>query len=62
MLNLDGYYDHIIQHLDHCVREGFIKPEHRALVIFDTSLEKLLDRMESFTPPERPRWTSGRDD
>ncbi len=61
VMNLDGYYDHIIQHLDLCVREGFIKPEHRALVIFENSLEALLDRMESFVPPERPKWVGGRE-
>lgn len=60
VLSLNGYYDHLIQHLDLCVREGFIKPEHRALVLFDDSLESLLDRMESFVPPKRPHWAGGR--
>ncbi len=60
VMNLNGYYDHLIQHLDLCVREGFIKPEHRALVIFESSLETLLDKMEAFTPPDRPKWVGGR--
>ena len=56
VLSLNGYYDHVIQHLDLCVRECFIKPEHRALVLFEEHLEPLLDRMEAFVPPDRPNW------
>ncbi|QDV05501.1 LOG family protein YvdD [Planctomycetes bacterium Poly30] len=60
VLNLNGYYEHVVQHLDLAVREGFIRPEHRALVLVESDLETLLDRMDAWTPPPRPRWAGTR--
>jgi uncharacterized protein (TIGR00730 family) len=60
VLDLDGYYTHVVQHLDLAAREGFIRPQHRELVIVDSDLETLLTRMDAFTPPERPVWAADR--
>ncbi len=54
--DLDGYYTHVAQHLDLAVREGFIRPEHRALVRIDGELDRLLDHMDAFQAPARPDW------
>lgn len=43
LLNLCGYYDPLIQFLDHGVAQGFIKPKHRALLIVENSPAQLLD-------------------
>jgi uncharacterized protein (TIGR00730 family) len=48
LLNVGGYYRHIIQFLDHAVEEGFLKPEHRSMLIVEPEAEKLLDRFETF--------------
>lgn len=32
LVNVDGYYDGLLRFFDDAVREGFIKPEYRALV------------------------------
>lgn len=60
VLNLDGYYDHIVAHLDHATQEGFIRPEHRQLVIVEANLETLLDRMDGYEPPTRSPWNPSR--
>ncbi len=60
VLNLEGYYDHVVAHLDLAVREGFIKPEHRQLVIVDPDLPSLLERMEIYEAPSRAAWSAGR--
>src|SRR5262245_14594935 len=44
MLNVAGYYDPLIQFLDHAVAEDFIKPKDRALLIVEKTPAALLDR------------------
>jgi uncharacterized protein (TIGR00730 family) len=51
LLNAAGYFDPLVTLIDHAVREGFIKPAHRQLLLFEPSPEKLLDRMDRYTPP-----------
>ena len=48
LLNVSGYYDSLIQFLDHAVSQDFIKPKHRALLIVEREPAKLLDRFEEF--------------
>ena len=47
LLNIAGYYDSLIEFLDHAVAEDFLKPEHRALLIVENQVKKLLDRFEA---------------
>jgi hypothetical protein len=47
LLNVCGYYDPLIQFLDHAVGEDFIKPKHRALLVVESEPAKLLDRFEA---------------
>ena len=44
LLNVAGYYDPLIQFLDHAVEQDFIKPKHRALMIVESDPGRLLDR------------------
>jgi uncharacterized protein (TIGR00730 family) len=46
LLNVAGYYDPLIQFLDHAVSHDFVKPTHRSLMIVESEPEKLLDRFE----------------
>jgi uncharacterized protein (TIGR00730 family) len=48
LLNVRGYYQHLIHFLDHAVGQGFLKPKHRSLLIVDEEPERLLDRFEEF--------------
>ena len=54
LLNVSGYYDPLIAFLDHAAAEDFIKPEHRALMIVDTSPEGLLERFEEVWAERAP--------
>jgi uncharacterized protein (TIGR00730 family) len=49
LLNVAGYYDRMIQFLDHAVSEDFLKPKHRALLIVESQPAILLDRFEKIT-------------
>ena len=47
LLNVAGYYDSLIEFLDHAVAQDFVKPKHRALLIVESHVLKLLDRFEA---------------
>lgn len=36
--------------------DGFVRPNHRSLVLTGEDPELLLDRMKSYTPPETKKW------
>ncbi len=48
LLNIAGFYSHLMQFLDHTMDEGFIRPKHRDLVILESDSEKILERMRQF--------------
>jgi uncharacterized protein (TIGR00730 family) len=56
LLNVDGYFDHLITFLDHSVEERFFRPEHRAMVLLETDPETLLNRFASYRPPRLEKW------
>ena len=58
LLNVAGYYDQLIAFIDTAVREGFIAPEHRGLVLQDTSILGLLDQLRAYRPPSTTKWVS----
>lgn len=58
LLNVAGYYDPLLALFDHAVEEGFVPPQHRALVIEETDPARLLDRFAAFSPPTSSKWIS----
>jgi len=56
LLNINGFYDHLLMLLETMVRNGFLRMENYELLLVDTSIEKLLEKMERFKAPETPKW------
>jgi uncharacterized protein (TIGR00730 family) len=56
LLNVRGYFDHLVAFLDHASTEGFIRPMHRPLLSSADSLELLLDRLAKTVIPDIGRW------
>lgn len=56
LLDVAGYYEHLIRFLDHVVAERFLHPDHRSMVLVETDPGTLLDRMRSYTPPVVVKW------
>jgi len=56
MLNVENFFDPLLQFLDHAVAERFLRPENRDLVIVDYDAERLLDRMAAFQAPRVDKW------
>lgn len=48
--NVEAYWDKLAAMFDHAAAEGFLRPQHRALPIFDASLPALLARMQAQQP------------
>lgn len=46
ILNIEGYYDRLLDFLRHAASEGFIRPEHWDLIIVEHGVELLLDRLD----------------
>lgn len=52
LLNAAGYYDHLIAFVAKMAEVGFLRPQHRALLIVDDQLEGLLGKMAAHRPLE----------
>jgi len=55
VLNVEGYWDGLLRMLTHAVREGFVRRDDLALLLFADAPGKLLDRFEAWQPPAFPR-------
>ena len=55
LLNVSGYYDSLIRFLDHAVRDDFVKPKHRALMLVEERPAMLLDRFERLWRARSPK-------
>jgi uncharacterized protein (TIGR00730 family) len=47
LLNVDGYYDPLLDMADRALSEGFVRPVHRGLLVSDSDPARLLDRLHS---------------
>jgi len=58
LLNVRKYFDPLLAAVDHAVAEGFIFPEHRAVLSCESDPEKLLNAMEKYVHPHAAvkRW------
>lgn len=56
ILNVNGYYDHLIAQLDRMVEEGFLSVNNRQLLIVDTETEALLQKMRAFDVKTEEKW------
>jgi len=56
LLNVEGYYDALIQFLDHVLAEQFVKKQHHALLMVENHPDVLLDRFADYRPPAIRHW------
>jgi uncharacterized protein (TIGR00730 family) len=56
LLDVEGYFAPLVSFLDHAVAEGFLRTEHRALLLVEREPDALLDRLAEWRPPGLPRW------
>ncbi|EZP59663.1 TIGR00730 family Rossman fold protein [Exiguobacterium sp. RIT341] len=51
VLNIDGYYDPLIALFDTMECQGFLIPEHRAMLIVESDPDRLLERFATYEAP-----------
>jgi len=56
LLNINGFYDHLLGLLENMVRRGFLKIENYELLLVDQDIDRLLEKMEAFKPQQVPKW------
>ena len=55
LLDIDGFYSALLEMFDRAVGEGFIRPEHRGLVLAASDPAGVLDLMAAWEPPPPTR-------
>ena len=56
LLNVDGYYDKLLEMIDHAVQEQFVHPRFRSLVMTADNPARLLDEMRRYQAPVVEKW------
>lgn len=57
LLNVNGYFDLLLEVIEHARVEGFIYDDHPDLLIVDSDEDRLLTRLTQYRPPEGlARW------
>jgi len=56
MLNVSGYFDHLLRFLDHAVNVRLLRPEHRRLVLESDRVDVLLQSMADWRATPTPKW------
>jgi len=56
LLDVRGYWRPLVTFLDHAVREGFLRQDHRAMVLVEEDPAELLERMLRYRSPVQERW------
>jgi uncharacterized protein (TIGR00730 family) len=60
LLDVAGYYRPLVSFFDNAAAEGFVRPEHRRLVLVSRDPDELLDQFLAWTPPQVERWIDSR--
>jgi hypothetical protein len=56
LLDVGGYYAGLRAFLELATEEGFVREEHRSILLVAEEPGELLDRLESWSPPLLRRW------
>lgn len=57
LLNIEGYWDGLLNLIDHAVSEGFVRAENRGLILVGSTPEEILDKITTWNPPMHlERW------
>lgn len=56
LLNVDGYFDHLLAFFDNARDSGFLNPVHRDMLLIANTPAELLDQFEHYTPKLAAKW------
>jgi len=56
LLNVAGYFDGLLEFLDHAQGQGFVKSIHREMLLVDGDAVRLIDRFTAYRAPRVDKW------
>jgi len=56
LLNTRGYFDAVVEFVEHAVEAGFCLPDHRRLFFTASDPKSLLEELPHVHPPRQPKW------
>ena len=56
LFNVAGYYDDLIRFLDRTAEDAFVRQEHRDMLIVETDIARLFERLENYVAPKVGKW------
>ena len=56
ILNVDGYFDKLLEFFDHSVECGFVRPEYRKNLIVADNIVTLMTEMQKYQPLSMGKW------
>ncbi|MEL6655261.1 MAG: TIGR00730 family Rossman fold protein [Bacteroidota bacterium] len=56
ILNIAGYYDALVQLLDHMVEQGLLRLSNRQMLLVDSSISGLVQQMSDYKPALVGKW------
>jgi uncharacterized protein (TIGR00730 family) len=56
ILNINGYYTHILEAIATMVKESFLKKVNMDMVLVSEDIEELLEQMHMYRAPAVPKW------
>ena len=59
ILNVAGYFDHLLAFLDHSAAQEFLHPQHRGMLLVANTPAELLKKFENYVPPSVEKWRDG---
>jgi uncharacterized protein (TIGR00730 family) len=61
ILNVGGFFDPLLAMFDHATAEGFIRPDHRGMILVQANAASLLDRLSEYRAPVVEKWLTRQD-
>lgn len=56
ILNVDNYYDKLIEFIDHSVEQEFVNKNNLKMILIDKDVSSLMERMKEFKPVLVRKW------
>jgi uncharacterized protein (TIGR00730 family) len=61
ILNVDGFFDKLLEFIDRMVQDKFLRPEYRDMIQVSEDPEELLSKLKKSKIPSKPKWEGVRD-
>ncbi|NCA84995.1 MAG: TIGR00730 family Rossman fold protein [Clostridia bacterium] len=56
LLNISGFFDRLLDYINHAVAEKFVRSEHARNLIVETDEAALLQKLSTFAPTRAEKW------